>query len=575
MTLPLPLSHSSSTRRRRTRLLLLAATVLLATTPFASAQSLLVSNAGTEAVPGENVLRFDFATAAFQGAFATGGNLSSPVGIAYGLDGDLYVVNGGDSRVLRFNGATGAFKSAFVVDAGLTDPYGLTFGPNGDLFVADIATNAVRRYDGITGAFVSIFASGGGLDFPTYLVFGPKGDLFVSSQNTNQVLRYDGTTGAFKSVFASGGGLVGPFGLAFGPSGDLFVANGGSFYIDTPTVGSVLRYDGTTGAFKSTFAASNNLLNPDGLTFGPDGDLFVSAYSGDQVLRFAGDSGAYKSVAASNPDLHSPSGLTFTPLVSRLQNIATRARVQTGDKVMIGGFIITGSTAKRVIIRGIGPSLQSNGGPFPGRLADPALDLYAQGSNIPMATNNDWTENRAAVEATGLAPTNDKESAIVLTLNPGSYTAVLHGADGGTGVAVVEAYDLDTTGASRLANLSTRGFVETGDNVLIGGVIVGPNPIGRAKVVVRAIGPSLQGKVPNELRDPTLELRDNNGALVEANDDWAQSPRATDLQATGLAPTNSAESAILIPSLPSGNYTAIVGGKGSTGIAVVEAYNLE
>lgn len=548
--------------------------------PFAAAQSLLVANGGSQATPGENVLRYDTTNGAYQGPFATGGGLSGPVGIAYAQDGDLYVISGGDSQIRRYDGKTGAFKSVFVNDPALTGPYGITFGANGDLFVSDDGTanapvDVVRRYDGRTGAFISIFASGGGLSIPTYLVFGPGGDLFVSSQNSNQVLRYDGRTGAFKSVFASGGGLEGPFGLAFGPGGDLFVASGGSFTVQTPQPGPVLRYDGTTGAFKSVFASNNSLTNPDGVAFGPEGDLFVSSFSSNQVIRFRGDNGAFKAIAASGPELVSPSGLAFTPPVSRLLNIATRVRVQTGDNVLIGGFIISGSGAKKVIVRAIGPSLQSNGAPFPGRLADPMLELYRNGSDVPVAVNNDWKQNQAAVEATGLAPSNDRESAIVQTLDPGAYTAVLRGADGGTGVALVEAYDLDATGSSRLANLSTRGFVETGDNVMIGGVIIGPDAIGRTGVVVRALGPSLKSRIPNALADPTLELRDNNGSLVEANDDWQQSPRAAEISASGLAPTNPAESAILIPSLPSGPYTAIVAGKGMSGVGLVEVYNTQ
>jgi streptogramin lyase len=547
--------------------------LFLASAAFVSAQDLLVANGGTATQSGENVLRYNSATGEFQGAFATDGGLSAPAGLTYGLDGDLYAVT--ENRILRFNGKTGAFKSVFTADANLDQPYGITIGPNGDFFVANIGTNQVLRYDGYSGAFEGVFASAGGLDVPTYLAFGPDGNLYVSSQNTDQVLRYDGDTGAFKDVFASGGGLDGPFGLAFGPDGDLYVASGGSFFAGEQSPGSVVRYDGTTGAFKSTFAAHPQLLNPDGLAFGPNGDLYVSAFSSDQVFRFRGDNGAFVSIAASGPELHSPSGLGFMPLVSRFQNISTRLRVQTGDNALIGGFIVVGNDAKRVIVRAIGPSLQSNGGAFPGRLADPTLELYVQGSDVPIATNDNWRENQAEVEATGLPPSNDLESAIVRTLAPGAYTAVVRGRNNGTGVGIVEVYDLNDAASSRLANLSTRGVVETGENVMIGGLIVGPNPTGRAEVVVRAIGPSIKSQVPNALSDTTLEIRDKNGVLVEANDNWQEAPRAAELEATGVAPSDPAEAAILIPSLPTGAYTAIVTGKGATGVAVVDTYEIE
>lgn len=566
------LSAAGTPRRRIALSLALVAGV----GQFSFAQDLLVANGGTQ-VSGENVLRFDSTTGAYVGVFATGG-LSAPIGIVYGLDGDLYVVSGDDSRIVRFDGKTGAFKAYFVADPALTDAFGITVGPSGDLFATGLNTNVVLRFDGITGASKGVFASGGGLNHPTYLTFGPDGNLYVSSQGTNQVLRYDGETGAFIDVFASGGGLDGPFGLAFGPDGDLYVASGGSLDLSDPSArapGPVLRYDGTTGAFKSIFASSNNLVNPDALAFGPNGDLYVSSFSTDQVLRFRGDDGAFVSVAASGNDLHSPSGLAFIPVLSRLQNISTRVRVQTGDNAMIAGFIVQGTDAKRVIVRAIGPSLQANGGPFPGRLADPTLELYSQDSDAPIATNDDWKQNQAEVEATGVAPTNDKESAIVRSLVPGLYTAVVRGKDNSAGVGSVEVYDLNGAADSRLANLSTRGIVETGDNVMIGGIIVGPNPTGRTQLVVRAIGPSLKSQVPNALDDTTLELRDGNGALIEANDDWQQSPRAAQLQATGLAPSNASEAAILIPSLPTGGYTAIVAGKGQTGVALVESYEIE
>ncbi len=174
-----------------------------------------------------------------------------------------------------------------------------------------------------------------------------------------------------------------------------------------------------------------------------------------------------------------------------------------------------------------------------------------------------------------MAPTNPLESAIIATLDPGLYTAVVNGKDGGTGVGLVEAYDLDQSASSQLGNLSTRGFVDIGNNVMIGGFILGPDDAPNANVLVRAIGPSLAAfGVTDALADPVLELHDANGTLIASNDNWTDSTQAADIEATGLAPTNDLESAILM-SLPPSSYTAVVSGsEDSTGVALVEVYRL-
>ena len=251
-----------------------------------------------------------------------------------------------------------------------------------------------------------------------------------------------------------------------------------------------------------------------------------------------------------------------------LANISTRLRVETGDNVLIGGFIITGTEPKKVIVRAIGPSL-----PLAGVLADPILELRDSSGGL-IAVNDNWrTDQEAEIIATTIPPSNDLESAIVATLpaNNSAYTAIVRGVNNGTGIGVVEAYDLNRTVDSKLGNISTRGFVQTGDNVLIGGLIV----LGQdaQRVIVRAIGPSLN--VPGKLADPTLELRDGNGALLRSNDNW-RSDQEAEIIATGIPPTNDLESAI-VATLPSNgaSYTAIVRGvNGTTGVAVVEAYAL-
>ena len=259
---------------------------------------------------------------------------------------------------------------------------------------------------------------------------------------------------------------------------------------------------------------------------------------------------------------------TGTPTV--LANISTRLRVETGDNVLIGGFIVTGTAPKKVLVRAIGPSL-----PVAGALADPILEL--RNSTGVIRSNDNWRSTQEAeIIATTIPPANDAESAIVETLpaNNSAYTAIVRGVNNGTGVALVEAYDLDRAANSKLANISTRGFVSTGDNVMIGGVIVTGSF--SASVVVRGIGPSLANAgVANALADPSLELRDGNGALVNASDNWQDDgAQAALLTANNIAPTNALESGIFT-SLPPASYTAVLRGKNnSTGVALVEAYQL-
>jgi hypothetical protein len=252
-------------------------------------------------------------------------------------------------------------------------------------------------------------------------------------------------------------------------------------------------------------------------------------------------------------------------------NISTRGDVGIRDNVLIGGFIVTGADPKKVILRAIGPSLPL-GGTTP-VLADPVLELHEPDGTV--VTNDNWrdTQEQEIIEST-VPPTNGLESAIVVTLDPGSYTAIVRGQDAGTGVALVEAYDLDQPAPSQLANISTRGSVETGDNVMIGGFILGAAADNEATVVVRGIGPALSDRgVANALADPTLELHDADGMVVASNDDWKDS-QEVEIEAAGLAPTYDRESAILAQ-LSAGGYTAILRGEDdATGVGLVEVYNL-
>jgi hypothetical protein len=248
--------------------------------------------------------------------------------------------------------------------------------------------------------------------------------------------------------------------------------------------------------------------------------------------------------------------------------------VQTGANVGIGGFIITGSGPKHVLLRAIGPSLTASG--VPNVLADPVLELHGPGG-FATVTDDNWRDDpvqEALIIASGIPPSNNLESAIDATLNPGAYTAIISGKNNTSGVGLVEVYDLSQAAPAKLANISTRALVNTGDDIVIAGFILG-NHSGDDRIVVRGIGPSLTALgVPNVLANPVLELRDRNGTLIVANNDWQDNPaQAAELMAAGLAPTNNLESAIAV-TLPPALYTALLAGENNgTGIGVVEVYD--
>lgn len=250
--------------------------------------------------------------------------------------------------------------------------------------------------------------------------------------------------------------------------------------------------------------------------------------------------------------------------------------VQTGDKVMIGGFIITGTASKPVVLRGLGPSLVNSGIPAASVLNDPVLELH--GPNGALITSNDnWKDSqRSQIEGTIYQPTDDRESVIVATLPPGNYTAILTGKNQATGVGLVEVYDNNPAVNSSLANISTRGFVQTGNNVMIGGFMLDNNS-NPTRVALRGIGPSLtQYGLSNVLADPTLDLHNANGTVMISNDNWTDDPvSAAQLIANGLAPQDVHEAGIFTTLSP-GAFTVVLAGKnGSTGIGLVEIYNVK
>ena len=297
------------------------------------------------------------------------------------------------------------------------------------------------------------------------------------------------------------------------------------------------RFDGTTGAQIGNGAIA--------LTF-------VDGSRGDHDLQRNGQVTTILAPAA---------------IGAHLLNISTRMRVLPDPNGAIGGFIITGTDSKRVIIRGIGPSLQSFG--LQGLLADPVLELHKPDASI--VTNDNWRDNQPdEILGTGIAPPKDAEAAIVATLPPGTYTAVLTGKNGGTGIGLVEVYDLSGASTnSQLSNISTRGFVDTGDNVMIGGFIIGGST--NTAIIVDARGPSIP-MTTGTLADPNLSLHDGNGTLIAFNDDWQSDPGSSSIPASISSVYNAKDSALYLV-LATGNYTAIVrGSSGSTGVALVEVY---
>ncbi|HEY0369798.1 MAG TPA: matrixin family metalloprotease [Chthoniobacterales bacterium] len=302
-----------------------------------------------------------------------------------------------------------------------------------------------------------------------------------------------------------------------------------------------------------------------GLNHQPGDDVMNPTISDREVLAsddIAGVQSLYGApVAAPTPP---------PPAASTLVNISTRAQVGINDNVLIGGFIIQGTTPKKLLLRAIGPSLTQYG--VAGALQDPQIELH-DGSGALITTNDDWQTGGqlSAILATGKAPTDQHESALIATLAPGNYTAIVRGANSTQGVALVEGYELDTP-QTLLSNISTRGVVGTGDGVMIAGFIV-QGGSGK-KVIVRAVGPSLAPFLNGWLANPTLTLYNSSGTALATNDDWRNGSQYNEIVGSGHAPTSDAESAI-VATLPPGSYTAIVSGaNGGTGVGMVEVYGL-
>ena len=331
------------------------------------------------------------------------------------------------------------------------------------------------------------------------------------------------------------------------------------------------------GTIRITLAASK-IGNPKaGETLASlSGRTFAGSGTGTVTKTSAADSTADSAYAVvgnascANPTPAPSPTPTVPPTAIQLANISGRVLTQSGDRVGIGGFIVSGNQAKRVLVRGIGPSINVNGQPVSGRISDPTVELFDREGRIGF--NDNWREGgqQDEIAATGLAPQDSRESAIVARLQPGLYTGIVRGANE-EGVGLVEVYDLEPANGE-LGNLSVRANVQTGDNILIAGLIIANGTPQR--VLVRSIGPELNGRVAGALQDPQLELHDGNGATLIANDNWRSAPNATDIAATGLAPADDREPAAMM-TLGPGLYTSVVRGtNNTTGVATSEAYKV-
>ena len=559
---------------------------------------------------------------------------ANPTFVVAGADGNLYgataprAVGDLNGMIFRYN-PSGTFTPIYQFQDGKgTHATSLVYGADGNLYGTAAGDSSGGFFNHppamhnagvffrltLQGVYTELYAFTGGADgsLPNSLVQGADGN-FYGSTNCGPELPANTFTGlgtvfqltpdgALTTLYRFTGGIDGgnPSNIIRGSDGNVY---GLTSYGVFPTVFKVTPAGVRTTAYH--FESSNGtecnglMASGDGNIYGTTkdggipqaGSIFGIAPNGDVTTYFFDGSGTgaqpgplFEGLEHSLYGASTAGGMFAEGTVFRLNmapprtllNISTRSKVLTGNNVMIGGFIITGTDPKQVIVRGIGPSLSGVGT----TLQDPMLELH-QG-NQTIATNDDWREHQAEVQATGIAPTNDLESAIVITLDPGSYTAILSGKNNGTGVGVVEVYDLNQASNSKLGNISTRAFVDTGNNVLIGGVIVsgGTSSGGTARVLVRTVGPSLSASgIQDAMQDTSLELHDNNGATLATNDNWKTrdtgGSQQGEIEATNIPPSNDLESAV-VQTLTPGNYTIVVRGVNDTsGVAVVEAYTLQ
>jgi uncharacterized repeat protein (TIGR03803 family) len=512
---------------------------------------------------------------------ASDGNFygTTTTGAAGNLGSVFRLTSGGDLTVLAvFTGANGADPEAGLIEAKDGNFYGTTVSGG-----ANASGTIFRITPGGTLTTVASFPAQpygvmSGLGFPHAALLQARDGNFYGTASGG-----GGVRNAIGGVFelTSNGDFITlqKFDYATGTSySELILATEGALYGTTSA--TVFRLSVLPLAISAVFPGDNQIVI-EGNNF--SGTTAVSV-GGTPVASFVVDSPFQITAKLTGADNYglvsvtSPLGTaTFEQQPSQsgpALNISTRVNVGTGDDALIGGFIVQGSAAKKVIIRAIGPSLAAAG--VSGVLQNPVLELHDSSGDI-IAANDDWqsSADKQAIIDTGIPPLDPQEAAIVRALEPGNYTAVVRGSGDKTGVGLVEVYDLDRA-SGKLANISTRGSVQSGNNVMIGGFIIGGDAPG--KVLVRAIGPSLANANPpisGALSDPQLELRDADGNLMATNDNWQEGAQTQQISDTTLAPSDPKEAAILA-SLNPGNYTAIVSGvNNSAGIALVEVYKLD
>jgi streptogramin lyase len=494
-------------------------------------------------------------------------SLAVPETMAFDPSGNLFVSNG-SAKIIKKITPSGV-KSTFASDV---DVDGMAFDAFGNLFVSQKSQNS-NESDGVILEFAPdssrrVFASN--LSHPRGLAFDSAGNLYVASPTRDAILKF--TPDGKRTTFATG--IAHPHRLAFDAFGFLWVTDptAGALYAIAPA-GVVFLIDSSD--------LDPELTGLNDLAFDEAGNLFLTA--GQSVVEIDSTLTALFTVA-SVPG--GAGGIAIEPPLAT--NLSTRVFVQgsngaiptTGHETAlapgtgsaIAGFIISGSGPKQVILRGLGPSLSEF--QVANVLQDPTLDLHDSSGNL-IASNDDWqTATNADQIPIRLQPSDSREPAILATLPPGSFTAVLREKNGASGVGLIEINDISNGVASKLTNVSTRGFVGTGENVMIGGVIFGGGG-GRRMTLIRALGPTLAQSpfnIAGALTNPTLTLVDANGSVVASNDDW-KSSQESQIQVTGLAPPNDKEAAILT-TLPAGRFTTIVAGKSvETGIALVDVFD--
>ncbi len=474
----------------------------------------------------------------------TSGDGSQTTGMAFDRAGNLYIATSSTGNILKF--APDGTRTTFA--AGLGNVYELAFDSAGNLFVTERTSQSILKF--APNGTKTVFASG--LSNAAGLGFDRADNLFVVQGSGGPVLKFapDGTS----SVFAPAPDFNHPF---IGVAADA----ADNVYIVEFVPGTIYKYS-PDGQTRTVFSPPAN-SSTGSIRFDSAGNLFSFVEGQHSIYRITPN--GIRTLFAS--DLGFAAWGAFEPARGYSLNLSTRLRVQTDENMMVAGFIGTDPTT--VVVRGIGPSLAQAG--IKGALQDPILELH-DSTGAVIKVNDNWRESQEAeLQASGLAPTNDLDAAMLVTLPPGAYTAIIRGKNGTIGVGLIEVYDLNLASRAKLMNLSTRGRVETGENVMIGGFIIGDNG---EKVLLRVLGPSLlNAGVLQPLLDPTLMLFDRNGSLIDSNDNWKDT-HETAIRGTGMAPPNDLESAILT-TLPPGQYTAVVQDhNGLSGIAVVELYNL-